>query len=202
MLHRSGESGQPFLSVISSRWGHCHRACRYLFTPQTHQRSGRGHHYLGHMCHFLKEARFGNTRNQSVLIAGAHHSQFFYSKQYIQDHATLSHSVFSVFIVVWIFRVIMTNLSRIFSTHHGPHRSGGWVGLEWISQELCAIGAEVNGPSTPVLESSQLSITKGRERVGKYSLALDLITLVTTALQNLLFPGKSGWARIAVSVLW
>lgn len=61
-------------------------------------------------------------------------------------------------------------------------RVKGCVWLESISQKLCPLRAEVAGPSSPVLESNQLSITEGREREGEDSLALDLITLVTLAV--------------------
>lgn len=66
---------------------------------------------------------------------------------------------------------------------------------------MCPIRAEVASPSSPVLESNQLSITEGREREGKDSLALDLITLVTLAVQNPPFSGHAGLAGVAFSGL-
>ena len=75
------------------------------------------------------------------------------------------------------------------------------MGLGSIYHELCSIRAEVAGPSSPVLESNQVNITKGRKRIGKDSLPLDLITLVTSAIQSLLLFENSGWAGAAFSSL-
>lgn len=75
------------------------------------------------------------------------------------------------------------------------------MGLESAYHELCSIRAEVAGPSSPVLESKQVNVTRGRKRIGKDSLPLDLITLVTSTIQNLLLFENSGWAGAASSSL-
>ena len=141
----------------------------------------------------LKEAKFGNIRNQTTLTAKSHCLKFFYSKpNHLQSVPYL------------LFYSYSDGLWQC-SLRHSPHTSSPTgqerVGLGSIYHELCSIRAEVAGPSSPVLESNQVNITKGRKRIGKDSLPLDLITLVTSAIQSLLLFENSGWAGAAFSSL-